>query len=343
MQNVAQKLKDAETSYAKVDSRKVSNRSALTVPRSILDEIEKEGITTERLTLLSDTYPIYYYKTQVTVHGVFPKGMTGSSFGYKNLVRNKNGSLGIRFSAVDAKKKVTLSKYCREAGLGSYRSSTDFYVFKSFRGPSGAGSYTITKEWILERYKEATLWASGINKDLFSGSVTIAHDPFSGIVYVLIYVNTVLKVDLKPLIENLTGESYRDLQNRIADKEAKREAEYREMVKGQKQREAKTKQEFEAKKAADTRPDFDPSNLKPGTGCMVETYRNFIGSIDVKHWAVYKNSKGELLGYALDSWSRSNPEAHKINTRKRKAAPYYNWVKMGTAVKVIREGLEPVQ
>jgi hypothetical protein len=71
------------------------------------------GVTLE--TLLSLPVPVFAYATQLTIHGRLPEmeKPIGKSGGYKNLIPNKNGTLGVLWSAVDAGKKTSLVEALR--------------------------------------------------------------------------------------------------------------------------------------------------------------------------------------------------------------------------------------
>ena len=91
------------------DTRKKTNRAPDTTPALSLADIDG-GIDLEQLDAL--TVPVYRYETQITIHGIWPELATSNRFdalGYKSLIRNKNGSLGVRYTAIDANKKRLVS------------------------------------------------------------------------------------------------------------------------------------------------------------------------------------------------------------------------------------------
>jgi len=91
------------------DTRKRSNRAPNTTPNLSLADIDG-GIDLEQLDALG--VPVFRYETQVTIHGTWPELSYNARFdalGYKSLIRNKNGSLGVRYTAIDATKKQTLA------------------------------------------------------------------------------------------------------------------------------------------------------------------------------------------------------------------------------------------
>lgn len=100
------------------------------------EEIEA-GITSERLDTIG--VPVYRYATCVTIHGQLPdfnpKKRVG---GYKSLSQNQNGTLGVRYIAIDAQKKKTILRRAAY-GVKKYHvslSSSEYSISKCF------GEYT---------------------------------------------------------------------------------------------------------------------------------------------------------------------------------------------------------
>ena len=80
-------------------SKKTANITAL--------EIEN-GVTLE--TLMELNVPVYRYQTQLTIHGKMPSLTTDRVAGYKSLVENGNGTIGVRYNAIDSQKKDILER-----------------------------------------------------------------------------------------------------------------------------------------------------------------------------------------------------------------------------------------
>jgi hypothetical protein len=75
------------------------------------DEIEN-GVTIERLAAIG--VPVFRYSTQVTIHGRLPDfDANARPAGYKAIFRNQNGSLGVRYVAIDGAKKKTVRNVAR--------------------------------------------------------------------------------------------------------------------------------------------------------------------------------------------------------------------------------------
>lgn len=110
--NITETLESAHiTSDSK--ARRVLNTAPDKDAGITLAEIE-QGVTIERLESLQ--VPVYQYSTQITIHGIFkdiPEDLRVC--GYKSVILNGNGSLGVRYVAIDGAKKKTLERIARIA------------------------------------------------------------------------------------------------------------------------------------------------------------------------------------------------------------------------------------
>lgn len=326
MENVLSKLKEQMTIWESIDTRKVSNRCEKTVTQSIISQIETGGVTTEQLAEFAKKYPVFFYKTQVTLHGLFPE-MGAYSHGYKNLIRNQNGSLGVKYSAIDAAKKKWLASLCSVVDVHSYRNSTEFYVYRSF----GGREVTVTRESVKANDEKAREWAATIDKSLFTGSVAKGFDPLTGAVYIFIYVNSLPEKNVVPLAENITGKTVLEIEAIRIQQEADREAYWAAYKIKSAAENAQKEAAMQEKISADTRPDFDPSMLSNGQGAVVEV-------LSTDYWfsgfrAVWKDKKsGELREYKLD---RPSEKDDAINMRKKGVCNWKKWQEKG-AIKLHR-------
>ena len=111
------------------DTRHRANLVDKKVSEDILRKIE-DGCSIETLEeLLAGQFPICKYKTQITIHGLFPHLATERVGRYKNLVRNKNQSVGVRWTAIDHKKRADifrLAYICDKWGI--VENSQEFFL-----------------------------------------------------------------------------------------------------------------------------------------------------------------------------------------------------------------------
>ena len=76
-------------------------------------------------TLLALPVPVLTYAGQVTIHGTLKASPRGTVSGYADLTLNGNGTLGVRWTAIDAQKKAALVECLRRARtVTPWRAST---------------------------------------------------------------------------------------------------------------------------------------------------------------------------------------------------------------------------
>lgn len=85
------------------------NRSAKVIPAHYIDQIEDGRVTSPMLNEIGGIVPVFTYKTCITIHGNLPEISISRIGGYKNVIQNKNGSLEIRYSAIDHEQKKTIA------------------------------------------------------------------------------------------------------------------------------------------------------------------------------------------------------------------------------------------
>lgn len=102
--------KDLSSSF---DTRKMLNRSRLGIDQSVIDSLEAGEFTCEAIDLLSAKFPIFKYRTCITIHGNWPEISRTRIGGYKNVHQNLNGSVEVRYSAIDTDKVYQVAKTLR--------------------------------------------------------------------------------------------------------------------------------------------------------------------------------------------------------------------------------------
>lgn len=113
-------------------ARRVLNCAPDTVAEITAEELE-EGITLERLDSLN--VPALRYSTQITIHGRIADFNEGARpGGYKAIFRNGNGSVGVRYAAIDAEKKRALARCAKvsQSGWHTSANSSGFEVCRYF-------------------------------------------------------------------------------------------------------------------------------------------------------------------------------------------------------------------
>jgi hypothetical protein len=194
---------DKETRKRANASNAVANISA--------SEIEG-GVTIETLYALN--VPVYGYVTQVTLHGILP-GVTSNvdALGYKSIIRNKNGSIGVRYSAIDAEKKKTIKEAC-------HISKSNWHCSINSQGTMIYQAVE-TKDECISLLREIP--------SLFSGSKNGAYDPIRGCYYAIVNLNSIKADNLNAFVTYLTGMTLSEVKLKLQEIKQQRDAERAEM------------------------------------------------------------------------------------------------------------------
>jgi hypothetical protein len=202
-------------------ARRVSNVSRKTA-NVTADEIE-DGVTIERLEDIG--VPVFKYQTQLTIHGRLPEfSDTARPGGYKSVCQNQNGSVGVRYVAIDGAKKQTIVKASRMATVQDRMREENQHGDRWHASINSKGlvvtKYFAEKADCLAAYRE-------FPRDLFAGSVMAAQGMFGGY-YVVADVGAIYERNLFRLIEALWGmQSSADLDRIEQEMERRNEEERR--------------------------------------------------------------------------------------------------------------------
>jgi hypothetical protein len=211
-------------------ARRVLNTAPDKVADITLNEIEK-GITIERLGEL--TVPVYRYGGQVTIHGIFkdiPDDLR--VHGYKSVFRNGNGSLGVKYVAIDGDKKHLLNHVSRysKTKWGIHINSQGCEAIRVF--------HSNDRDNDIQRLKDCF---NSTPDDLYVGNKSWASLMYGGFA-VIIYIGAIYQDNLWPLIKALTGIASQAEYDTI---HAEAEAEYKRLC-----NEGETKRKLEAEAKA---------------------------------------------------------------------------------------------
>jgi hypothetical protein len=137
-------------------------------------EIE-QGVSLERLETIG--VPVLRYSTQVTIHGILPDFEEGArQAGYKSVVKNGNGSVGIKYGAIDAEKKRRLYELSRD-------------VRKDWLGSLTAAGLVVSNRY---ENRDACLAAlRSFPRDLICGYVEAGRAVYSGDYYVVATIGAI--------------------------------------------------------------------------------------------------------------------------------------------------------
>lgn len=222
----------------KFDTPKRLNRSAKKVPTLIIDSIEGGKITSQQIKELAQTLPIFVYKTCLTIHGNFPEIERQRIGYYKNIIQNNNGSLEIRYNAIDYNLKNEIEEFCIGQFKRNRTSTTDNFI-KLFR--------TESKEEAIAKVGELKQrWQNFTFKGM-KAKVSIGGFNQWGMYYVILYISPLLiegnPLDIALQMTDLTESKVLEY---IQDKKAEAEVREKKMDENKAIKEAKKQKAMES-------------------------------------------------------------------------------------------------
>jgi hypothetical protein len=229
------------TETTEYDSKSILNKFDKKISQTILDQIEA-GLTLEQLDNIAKSgIPILKYKTQITIHGLFPE--LGNSYisGYKNLFQNKNKSIGVKYNAIDEEKRQRIAKRLKTLG---------FYYRRNSQGTEFNIMERVTPDNFEETKKRLLILKSKIDTSLYCGHCSLWVGKSFGCVYLMfdLYINAIYEANIEPFL-NKMGATIELLQAAEVE-EAQREAEYKRKYE-EERKEAEAKKELSRASKAD--------------------------------------------------------------------------------------------
>lgn len=224
------------------DSKHINNLAPNTpIPDSLIETINK-GITLEQLDEVAHL-PICHYKTQITIHGVCDKIKSNKVYGYAALVINSNKSLGVRWLAIDLRKKGRIADY---VGCYDWRTYSDSQVYCYVR------RFKYTKDNKDEVYNRVIQFVKSIDQSLFYGYIDILqHEYRFSADYdfeVVIYLQGIYEKNIRPFLEQVCADNWENIEKAHAEFEQRMEEARKEREKeeeARKERAKKAKEEYE--------------------------------------------------------------------------------------------------
>jgi len=183
------------------DSKNITNKCNRAIDPGLLETIETSGATFELLEGIGA--PVYKYRTQITIHGLFPELKNNRIGGYYNVFQNKNKSIGVKYTAIDREKKRRIFAILRRLYKWNIinNSSDYFAAYYSDRFTS--------KEKYLELLPEFKKRAEKIDKSLFFGSagVELVQTMYGYYLRVVLDIGAIAEKNVDPLLISVTGEN----------------------------------------------------------------------------------------------------------------------------------------
>lgn len=208
-------------------ARRRLNVNPDTVANITAEEIEKGQVTIEQMEALNTD--VLIYSTQLTIHGKLPDIKNNhDAMGYKSLIVNGNGSLGVKFTAIDAKKKQNIARmidiWYSEHKAFAQASSQGFIIAR------GYGSFESTqKDKYLEAIEKAKIDLEAMPK-CFYGSARLAQVNNWGLLslYLICDLGAIYEKDVETLASWFTGHTAEETQAKLEEKRIKDEKEKKE-------------------------------------------------------------------------------------------------------------------
>ena len=261
------------------DQRHKLNTCNRSFPSDLLRQLE-DGCTIETLEKIASSFPIFKYRTQITIHGHFPELETSRVGYYTNLFKNENGSLGVRYSAIDAEKKERLANILKYTWY-SKKTSSSFTLSKCKR---------VERNEVAGAVESFRKEAERINLNLFVGSVYTTVTPLWGMYYVNLVVAPLYfyEKNFTALVENLSGMTMTELEemrNMVIASEEERRA---ELELKYKEEQEKRRREIEEFKANNPLPFENKNNYTLQVNDVVAFYNEKFYSIRIEFYKVIK-------------------------------------------------------
>lgn len=289
------------------DTRKKINRSDKQVSKELLDKIE-EGITIEELDKID--LPIFKYQTQITIHGQFGELTRERIHGYKMVFQNKNKSIGIKWNAIDIKKKRHIYKYLRKIGYSIRFTSNEYYASKIMHYTE-ENYETLKKEY--DQIDDSLIIGG---KDLQLGVI-----PMVGKFLILkVDISAIREENVEPFLESFGLDAKKKAE--LDEKQRKEEEQWeKEMKEREKKREIERKQEIQKKneEAEKLKEEYrekyeiiDSFDEIPQEDCIMSLF-NSKGD----EYLIKKFNSGGKVNYQVVRFSKLNKGASKDSINKR--------------------------
>lgn len=271
-----EKFFSIETEYDKKHKLNTCNKK---VPQEYLTSIEK-GCSIEQLEeMMQKKFDVFKYKTQITIHGIFPELSTNRVGWYVNLTQNKNKSVGVRYTAIDhAKKEKLFSLLSKITDWKVQENSSQYYICKMQVLPT---DWKNNRDKVLEIVHKYEVEAKKIDRSLFIGNVScyIAQGLFYSYMCLDVNICCFYEKNFSELFENLSGMTLKEGHKKYKEIKAEEKRKYEELnAKWEKEYEERKKKEAEEqKKKEEMINKFISENPAPDGYSKYENYQPQVG------------------------------------------------------------------
>lgn len=244
-------------------------------------EIE-DGVTIERLEGIG--VPVFRYNTQITIHGRLP-GFSAEArpAGFKAVFKNENGTVGVKYVAVDGAKKQTIR-------------NASHYGTRGWTAHINSEGLTLSRHF--ETREECIAAYQAFPRDLFYGGSIAGASPLGGY-FVYGWVSAIPEANVWPLISRLWNvASQTEIDQEEANRSAERKLRDEQWRADAAKREAELTAERRAK--ADAMPLRKLPVPKRKEGAFVRISRGLSGGVRPQLYTFKK--RGACLCYAIQDY-----------------------------------------
>lgn len=205
------KLEVFERKYiGKFDTPKKLNRSTKEINAKFVADIEQGTVLSAEIQKINNV-PIFVYKTCLTIHGNFPEIQNSYAGYYKNIIQNKNGSLEIRYSAIDNDAKKELLNILSLFGWNRKQDSTNGLFFEK---PYN----TTNKDEALHKLREFKNYVSEFKCEGMKANVFASGCQYFGTYWVyLSIIPLTIQGDIKNIASKILNIPLDEINSKIAE------------------------------------------------------------------------------------------------------------------------------
>ncbi len=240
------KLQEKEVLFTldgECDKKNKLLRSNVKLTGEDVSKIDSGKLSIEDLNaLVAKRAKIFKYRTQITIHANFPREVQNRVNGYSYLINNQNGSVGVKYGAIDENKRQYIDRFLQHEGFNYYKNSTehDFNLTKRFSKKEEAVGYI---EYLKGKYDYQAVTR------LINGGFQILGGVYMWQYYVILklVVNSIPKENIGSLLALLKCKSVAEIEEIERIREEERQ-EKRKEYQLQSQENEKLKKENDARK-----------------------------------------------------------------------------------------------
>ena len=157
----------------KFDTPKKLNRATANIPATIIEQLEGGLFTCEMLNELKKDFPIFFYRTCLTIHGNWGDIERTYIGGYKHIHQNGNGSIEVFYPAIDKAKIIKI----REMLFSAMGYNCEFHYRENSTARTFQKREPVTKETLITQKVKFLEVANRLKELNIYGTVNVYIEP----------------------------------------------------------------------------------------------------------------------------------------------------------------------